>query len=326
MEKNKKKEDNSSEEAKKRFRPNIQTLIEHIDTLRKSNSMGWTEFEDEVEVSQKMVFSWSFEKKDGKPKEGKVSMPKLDSVLKIAAYFNVSLDWLLGLSTNKEASPVPITYKEWIITIENYLEQGVVRPFFRPELMKPWVYDEDTQKKMDDMEDSINDLMSGSFESDLPPIRSIPLEDDFRDYQPRYTYTSHSDSIYDVTEDMDGTYPDILEIKDTFLRCIIACLYYYKENGLEEYYKSFREHIINTYGKKEVLNLDVYELRIHTYPDSKRTTHEKKLFKKYNEVSETIFAEYKSINEINEAELAKIWKKLKYWKEKLVEGKIKTVH
>ena len=125
---------------------------------------------------------------------------------------------------------------------------------------------------------------------------------------------------------MDGTYPDILEIKDTFLRCIIACLYYYKENGLEEYYKSFREHIINTYGKKEVLNLDVYELRIHTYPDSKRTTHEKKLFKKYNEVSETIFAEYKSINEINEAELAKIWKKLKYWKEKLVEGKIKTVH
>lgn len=297
----------------------VNTLIQNIMVLKEDEGITWDDFKKEINVGQSAISNWGSETKDGKGK--RLIVPKFESVLKIAHYFNVSLDWLAGLSTNREVYPVPLTYKEWIITIENYLDNGVVRPFYRPELDKrPPIYDDETQEKM---ESFIKSFVSGSFGSDVPETIEVPIEDYFN---VEYTYTLQPDSIYDVTEDMDGTYPDILEIKDTFLRCIIACLYYYKENGLEEYYKSFREHIINTYGKKEVLNLDVYELRIHTYPDSKRTTHEKKLFKKYNEVSETIFAEYKSINEINEAELAKIWKKLKYWKEKLVEGKIKTVH
>lgn len=312
----------SEEELKKKYEPNLKILVEHIDTLRKSKGMGWTAFEDEVRVSQKTVTSWSFETKAGKPKKGNVSMPKLDKILMIAEYFNVSIDWLVGLSTNRETSPVPITYKEWIIAIENYLGYGAVKPFYRPELGRSPDYDEDAQKEMESMKDAIKRRMSGGFQSDLPPTRAVPLEDDFRDYQPGYTYTPHPDSIYDVSGDMDGVYPDILEIKDTFLRCLVACLHYYKENESEECYEIFRESVIKQYGNKKVLNLDVYELRADTY--LKETAQDRKLFKKYNTVSESVFAEYKSIREINTKELDKIWKKLKFWKEKFDEGKIKT--
>lgn len=312
----------SEEELIKKYKPNLKMLIEHIDTLRKSEGMDWTEFEDKVRVSQKVVSSWGVEKKDGKPKEGKVSMPKLGRILMIAEYFNVSIDWLVGLSANREHSPVPITYKEWIIAIENYLGYGAVKPFYRPELGKSPDYDEDTQKAMESMKDAIEKRMSGGFRSDLPPTRGIPLEDDFRDYQPGYTYTPPSDSIYDVSEDMDGVYPDILEIKDTFLRCLVACLHYYKENESGECYEIFRESVIKQYGNKKLLNLDVYELRADTY--LKETAQDRKLFQKYNTVSEIVFAKYKSIREINTKELGKIWKQLEFWKEKLDEGKIKT--
>lgn len=315
----------SEEELIKKYEPNLKMLIEHIDTLRKSKGKGmdWIEFENEVKVSQKVVSSWSVEKKDGKPKEGKVSMPKLGRILMIAEYFNVSIDWLVGLSANREPSPVPITYKEWIIAIENCLGYGAVKPFYRPELGRSPDYDEDTQKSMEAMEDAIEKRMSGGFRSDLPPTREIPLEDDFRDYQPGYTYTPPSGSIYDVSGDMDGVYPDILEIKDTFLRCLVACLHYYKENESGGYYEIFRESVIKQYGNKKVLNLDVYELRVPAH--LKETSEYKKLLNGYNTVSESVFAKYKSIREINTKELGKIWKRLESWKEKVNEGKIKTV-
>ncbi|MCI9058675.1 MAG: helix-turn-helix transcriptional regulator [Lachnospiraceae bacterium] len=312
----------------------IKVLREHIKALRENEHIKWEDFPEKVGVSQSTINNWG-----SKNKDGKTIKPKLDSVLMIAAYFNVSLDWLLGLSSNREASPVPITYKEWIITIENYLEYGVVKPLYRPELNDSFQpYDEDTQKNL---EYTIETLMSGGLgyqTSYLSSARMAPsekeeseelkslhqkkfhLEDDF---EPIYTYTPHSDNIYDASKDMDGIYPDVLEIKDTFLRCIIACLHFSKKTGPEEYYKSFRESIIKQYGNKKVLNLDVYELRVPA--DLKGTEEYKKLLKGYHTISESLFAKYKSIREINTKELSKIWNKLEFWKEEFDNGKIKTV-
>ncbi len=309
----------------------IEILNENIKVLKESEDIRWEDFGNTVGVSQTTINNW------GKPNTtGTLIRPKLDSVLAIAYHFNVSLDWLLGFSSNKEASPVPITYKEWIITIENYLEYGVVKPLYRPELDDSFQpYDEDTQKNL---EYTIETLMSGGLgyqtsylssarmassekaESVVPSEEKAHLEDDF---DPPYVYTPHSDNIYDASKDMDGIYPDVLEIKDTFLRCIIACLHFCKKTGPEEYYKSFRESIIKQYGNKKVLNLDVYELRVPA--DLKGTEEYKKLLKGYHTISESLFAKYKSIREINTKELSKIWNKLEFWKEEFDNGKIKTV-
>lgn len=315
-------EEGLEDEPKDGFRPNLKTLVEHVNILKRSKGMGWIEFENKVHVSQKTVSSWNPKTKDEKSQKGSASMPKLDKILKIADYFNVSIDWLLGFSTDRESSPVPVTYKEWIATIEKYLEDGAVKPFYRPELDYSGDDDEDAQEEM---KAAIEKRMSGSFQSALPPSRAVPIEDDFRNYgyDPVYIYKPHPDSIYDVSEDMDGVYPDVLEITDTFLRTVIACLHYYKVNKPGKYYESFRESVIKQYGGKKVLKLDVYELRASTY--LKETAQDRKLFKEYNTVSGRVFGKYKGIREINEKELGRIWKELEFWKEKWDGGKIKTV-
>lgn len=296
----------------------VNTLIQNINVLKEDEDITWGDFKKKIEVSQSAISNWGSETKDGKRK--KLIAPKFESVLKIAHYFNVSLDWLAGLSTNRESCPVPLTYKEWIITIENYLDNGVVRPFYRPELDKrPPIYDDETQEKM---ESFIESFVSGSFKSDTPETIEVPIEDYFN---VEYTYTPQPDSIYDVAGDMDGIYPDILKIKDTFLRCIIACLHFYKKIGPEEYYKYFREHIINQYGNKRVLELDAYELRAPAEVLKAMNEKYDMEAKEHDTVSGTIFAKYKSIRDISSEELSKIWNKLKFCKGKLDEGEIKTV-
>ncbi|MCI8373745.1 MAG: hypothetical protein HFI75_15390 [Lachnospiraceae bacterium] len=298
----------------------IETLIERIKVLKESEHMKWDEFKKEVCVSQTTISNWSSKGKDGKPKEQNASMPKLESIMRIAYYFDVSLDWLLGLSKIKEISPVPTTYKEWIITIENYFNHGVVDFFYRPELDDTPDCVKDEQKED---EAFIKKKMSGSIgfqTSGLLPETKIPLEDNF---YPVYTYTPHQDNIYDVSEDMHGVYPDILEIKDTFLRCIIACLHYQKNHTSKEHYELFRESIINQYANKRVLNLDVYELRVSD--NLKNTPQYKKLLKGYNTISESLFAKYKSISEIDTIELERILKELDFWNNELKNKRIKTV-
>ncbi len=202
----------------------IEVLKEHIKILKESENIRWEDFGDTVGVSQTTINNWGKLNMTGTP-----IRPKLENVLAIAYYFNVSLDWLLGFSSNRDLSPVRITYKEWIITIENYLECGVVKPFYRPELDDSFQgYDEDTQKNL---EYTIETLMSGGLgyqTSYLSSARMSPLHQDIihleDNFELVYVYKPHPDSIYDVTKDMDGIYPDILEIKDTFLRCIIACI------------------------------------------------------------------------------------------------------
>lgn len=94
----------------------------------------------------------------------------------------------------------------------------------------------------------------------------------------------------------------------------------------EESYKTFREHIINQYGNKRVLELDAYELRAPAkLLEAMNKKYDAKV-KEHDTVSETIFAKYKSIRDINAQELSKIWNKLKFCKRKLDEGEIKTVH
>lgn len=305
---------NEKEISEEKINQSIEHFLERIEDLKRSENLNWEEFNTKTNVSRSAIDSWRSKTKTGKEKSGNTAIPGIDKVLRIAYAFNVSPDWLLGFST------IPVTYKEWIVFIEKSLENGAVRPFYRPELDKrPPIYDDETQEKM---EFYIESFMSGSFKSDTPETIEVPVEDYFN---VEYTYTPQPDSIYDVTEDMDGIYPDILEIKDTFLRCIIACLHFYKKIGPEEYYKSFREHIINQYGNEKVLELDIYELRAPAKLLEAMNEKYDMGAKEHATVSGAIFAKYKSIRDINTKELSKIWNKLKFCKGKLDEGEIKTV-
>ena len=323
------------QKRKQQIKQQLKTLYEHTNILRKGKHMKWVQgadgadsFTDKV-LSQSTVESWNAGKD-----------PTLSSVLKIINYFDVSFDWLFGLSSGKELSPVTLTYKKWIDVMESYLGNGIVKPFYRPELDNNFPgYDENTQKEREAFIEKLDSSFGfqtsqeprtsyiyqkpdGSKKPKALAVNDIPLEDNVR---LSYGYVSHSDNIYDVSKDMGGVYPDILKIKDTFLRCITACLHYNKKELSKADYESFKKSIIDQYGDEKVLNLDVYELRAS--PKLLKTINEmdnRGLSERYSSVSETIFAKYKSIQEINTKELEIIWKKLNFCKEQLNEKKIKT--
>lgn len=320
-EKNRKDITMSDEELK----DHIQKLYDRTKLLRDSEKISWDDFKDKVGVHYNTVKTWNTQKnsKDKRiNKTEKISVPNLSSILSIAYHYNVSLDWLVGYSTNKESTPIPSTYEEWLYVIEKYLDNGVVRQLYRPEL--------DFNTSTLDAEDEnasrafIDNIMSGGTVHEktekMPPTKQIPMEDNFGLLS--YTYNPHPDNIYDVANDMDGIYPDILEIKDTFLRCILSFLYYRKKKESKESYSAFREIIIEQFGKKLVLNFDVYELNTSTY--KKETIQDLKKFKQGESVAEMIFGKYNSIRDIGIKELKEIWDALNFWKEKLDSGKIKT--
>lgn len=77
-------------------------LGENIQKLRKSFSLSQVEFAKALGVSKQCVSNW----------ENSYIQPSLDTLIKIANYFNVSTDFLLDRNDNKSLSTDGLTDKE----------------------------------------------------------------------------------------------------------------------------------------------------------------------------------------------------------------------
>lgn len=95
----------------------------NVSDLRKQYKKKWEEFENDTNVFHSTVTNW----KNG-------TVPKIDQLYNICNAYDVSLDWLIGKSNSQRVSNTPITYSDWINTLENWINTDVVKEFYRPEL------------------------------------------------------------------------------------------------------------------------------------------------------------------------------------------------
>lgn len=268
--------------------------------LRKLLGKEWDDFEKGADVRRTTISNW---------KSGTV--PKIDHLYRICDAYNVSLDWLIGKSQCHRVTNTPVTYGDWVNTLEEWVNTGVIKPFYIPELNNSyydnmiseldklpiaWELTTQAMKKM-----YPNSILASEIDESFKPKSDDPSETGevkCSDYSYcSFAYEYNPDDIYNAEKDFDGTYPDIFQIKDTFLRCILAKLSYYKRPETWKEYTALKEGILNNYGNEPVLQLDVYALL--------DTSHYKAIFRKYNGVAEL--------------DLKEIWNKLKELKKQNVE-------
>lgn len=251
-------------------------------------------------------------------KKGKV--PGIDKLYKVCDAYNVSLDWLVGKSQCQRVASIPVTYGDWVNTLEEWVSTGIIKPFYIPELDNSY-YDKlisKLEKLPNNWEVTTQALkkiyptsvLGSEVDDSFYPKSDDPSEtgelkcSDYSCSSFAYEYNPHD--IYNVEKDFNGTYPDIFQIKDTFLRCILAKLSYYKRVKTWAEYKALKKDILKNYGNEPALQLDVYALS--------DTSHYKAIFEKYNRVAELDLKEIwnklkelkkQNIDEINTKELEK---------------------
>lgn len=160
--------------------------------------------------------------------------PRLDTLIQIANYYNISLDWLLGYSdimelsktndssseTNDSSSKTSLTYKDMIEQIEEWYDDNIVKANFQIEPVNP----------------RIKEYME---ETGAEPLTSLS-------------------DMYDDTDEggIQWTRPDVLKVNDTFLAVMIIQLYYVKIQ--QPYiYNSLKEQYIEKFGNYSVLGIDI---------------------------------------------------------------------
>jgi len=70
----------------------MESMIEKIETLCKSKNISIAKMSRHLDLSHAVFRQW----KNTRQK------PALESIIKVAKYFNVSIDWLVGLTDNPE--------------------------------------------------------------------------------------------------------------------------------------------------------------------------------------------------------------------------------
>lgn len=159
-------------------------------------------------------------------------------------------------------------------------------------------------RKLFDKQDSFFETIkkvypdSYTLEFDSPP--EIPISESCGSFYRTFNHGTDSSDIYNVETDFDGTYPDVLEIQDTFLKCILARLSYYKRYKTYEEYEAIKYNIFKNYGNNIILNFNIKNLNNSSY-------------------ARNIFEKYNSVKELN---LKEIWEELNKLKEKLDKGEI----
>lgn len=256
----------------------------------------------------------------------KGTVPGIDKLYKVCDAYNVSLDWLVGKSQCQRVASIPVTYGDWVNTLEEWLSTGIIKPFYIPELdnnyydkmisqlkklPNTWELTTQSLKKM-----YPNSVLGSEEDNSFYPKSDDPSEtgelkvSDYSYFSFAYEYNPYD--IYNAEKDFNGTYPDIFQIKDTFLRCILAKLSYYKRPETAAEYKDLKAGILKDYGNEPVLQLDVYALF--------DTSHYKAILGKYNGVAELDLKEIwnklkelkkQNIDEINTKELEKQIEKMK---------------
>ena len=290
-------------------------IATNVFKLRKLLGKEWDDFEKDADVRRTTISNW---------KSGTV--PKIDHLYRICDAYDVSLDWLMGKSQCQRVASIPVTYGDWVNTLEEWLNTGIIKPFYIPELDNsyydrliskleklPNTWEVTTQALKKIYPTSVlGSEVDDSFypKSDDPSETGELKVSDYSYFSFACEYNPYD--IYNAEKDFNGTYPDIFQIKDTFLRCILAKLSYYKRPETAAEYKDLKAGILKDYGNEPVLQLDVYALF--------DTSHYKAIFGKYNGVAELDLKEIwnklkelkkQNIDEINTKELEKQIEKMK---------------
>lgn len=314
--------DKDKEEREKILQDIYRTVSDNVQELRTKNKETWDYFSEKTQIKPNTVTGWA--RIATKP-----SAPNIKPLIMIAAHYNVSIDWLLGLDNEKD------TYEYWINFIEESLDNGIFENQYYPTL--------------DDYEDSeggpfehskeekelLKQCMKLKFGNDCDGLDDDNTYDDINMEYPSSArvvpgppYEYERDHIYDVQKDMKGTFPDVLKVKDTFLRCLLACMECaYRDNKYA--YVEYKEEIIKKYGKEKFLNFDVYDFG--SVDDIER--YRKKGYFKNNErisqISYSVFGHYKGISDIFDDykffKLDRILNELKFWKKEAEQGNLKKV-
>lgn len=281
------------------------TLGEHTKNLKEEAGEKWEVFTKKTGVAQTSVSDWI----------NKKSLPKMSNIVAIAYHYDVSIDWLLGLNTEKKSTPTFLTYKEWIDFIENTLDSNIAEELYYPSL------DNNSESAI---EKEQKRLTLEFLDKIMPNKISVPQDiGEYRDSSEESTqgvihkYEQHD--IYKVSEEMNGRFPDVLQFKDTFLRCLLACLSY-NFNHNRNYYPLFREEIMKKFGNKIIINFDVYEFSTVDYQKYENKIRDGVYICDY------IFGKYNGIADIagNIDKLTKIWEQLNFWNREYRAGNIKT--
>lgn len=309
--------DMTEKETKELMQNISKTAYDKVLMLKGKNDETWKEFTVRTGISQNSISAWYTQH----------SVPNLKSLIMIAAHYNVSIDWLLGLDNEKD------TYEYWINFIEESLDNGIFENQYYPTL--------------DDYEDSEGGPFEHSKEEKELLKQCIKLKfgndwdglDDDNTYDdinmeypssarvvPGPPYEYERDHIYDVQKDMKGTFPDVLKVKDTFLRCLLACMECaYRDNKYA--YVEYKKEIIKKYGKEKFLNFDVYDFGS---VDDIELYIKKGYFKnndRISQISYSVFGHYNGISDIFDDykfyKLDRILNELKFWKKEAEQGNLK---
>lgn len=230
----------------------LKNFQDNIKELMRENNESQEQFAFHISAGKSTVSGWL--KQD--------ATPSLDFLVNIADEYNISLDWLLGLSNCKEISNdvkkqkknEPKTYKELIEQIEEMYDADIVEAHYHPEI----------------------DYIGFNNGEDSAPITMNDM------------YTSDMDRA-----DIQWRRPDVLNLRDTFLSCIIIQLYYFKKEFSPDIYQNLKDTILEKYGQEELLNVDIA--------------------KENNDTINKILTKHNSYAKIN---LEELWNDLKQYKEK----------
>lgn len=176
---------------------------ERIRELRGEESQE--SFGKKINVSQSTISTWS---------TGKT--PDAGTLIMIAKKYNISLDWLFGLSDMKSLRQKPVettsTYGDMIELVETMYECGIVEANYQPEAGPH----HEGELTMNDMYDQQSKAW-----------------------------------------DIEYRKPDVLYLRDTFLRCLLIQLYYTKRQMSKEDYTQKKAYILKHFGNTKLLNFDI---------------------------------------------------------------------
>lgn len=116
------------------------TLYERVSELAKKQGISVFDLADRLNLSRNSIYSW------------KKSSPKAETLQKVADYFDVSVDYLLGRTEN----PNPLKTEE----------ENIPPEYFAIQRKSKKLNQKDQQRLLKIMEATFDDLDNGDFEED----------------------------------------------------------------------------------------------------------------------------------------------------------------
>lgn len=227
------------------------TIGKKLQILRKNEGMSQQELAEKLNVSRQTIGKW----------EGDLSLPDIESLVKISEQFNTSINELLEIETNNNER-IPVTYEQIQTVLTNLQKENKVRTFYQIFMMLICI---------------ISLALMVSMKSDLnrSPDEPIILETDRPSsllfYNERSTYTINSDLFVNEWGGKYQTYTNISEYNFVDETITLDYQFVLKESSPQttvamEFTGSYENQFTITFEKiednificKETIPLDLY--------------------------------------------------------------------